>query len=183
MNKTFSIGFTLIESMVVIAIIAILAAIAMPSMKSMVELNAVAGQVNSMVGALNLARAEAINRSATVVMCRSANAETANAPTCTAGSDWKSGWLVFLDRDGNKLYSSANDDVLLRVQGEFKDSGGISQAGAVGSIVFRNTGILQGNITSFTFTSVSQTSSQQRRVCIGKSGRSRSTRDDMDFCL
>lgn len=181
MNKTFSIGFTLIESMVVIAIIAILAAIAMPAMKSMVERNAVAGQVNSMVGSINLARAEAIKRNANVVVCRSTNAETSSSPTCSAGSEWKTGWMVFLDRDGNGLYSAANGDVLLRVQGEFKDSSGIVQNKA-GSVVFRSTGILQGNMTRFTFSSASDTASQQRMVCVGKSGRARSTREELDMC-
>ena len=167
--------------MVVIAIIAILAAIAMPAMKSMVERNAVAGQVNSMVGSINLARAEAIKRNANVVVCRSTNAETSSSPTCSAGSEWKTGWMVFLDRDGNGLYSAANGDVLLRVQGEFKDSSGIVQNKA-GSVVFRSTGILQGNMTRFTFSSASDTASQQRMVCVGKSGRARSTREELDMC-
>ncbi|MEG0920754.1 MAG: GspH/FimT family protein [Comamonas sp.] len=182
MNKSIPIGFTLIETMIVIAIIAILAMIGMPAMKSMVERNAVAGQVNSMIGALTIARSEAIKRNASVVMCRSADAEITSTPKCSTGSNWESGWLVFVDRDGNRQFSAANGDVLLRVQGEFKDSGGISQYGRAITLVFRGTGILQSNPTGFTFASVSQTSSQQRKVCVGKTGRARSTRDDMDFC-
>lgn len=183
MKKSGACGFTLIETMVVIAITAILALIAMPSLKSMVERNAVSGQVNGLIGAITLARAEAIKRNATVIVCRSENAETSDTPTCAgSGTDWKSGWIVFMDRGGTgDQYQPAQGDVLLRVQGTLTDSGGIEQK-KFGKLKFRNTGLLQSGASQFTFNSASLTSSQQRRVCVSMAGRTRLIDNDADLC-
>ena len=183
MKKSGDSGFTLIEMMVVIAITAILALIAMPSMKSMMERNAISGQVNSLIGTLTLARAEAIKRNAPVIGCRSVNADTTDSPTCAgSGADWKSGWIVFMDRGGTgDQYQPVQGDVLLRVQGEFTNSGGIEQNG-FRKLKFRNTGLLSEGASQFTFNSASLTSSQQRRVCVSMAGRTRLIDNDTDLC-
>lgn len=167
-------GFTLIELMVTISIAAILALIALPSMRSLIERNALAGQVNGFIGAITLARTEAIKRNATTVLCRSTNAETGSPPTCSNGTDWKSGWMVFLDRNDNGSFDTENGDVLLRVQGGFPKSKSITQnTSTSGKLVFRRTGLMQTGTSSFEFESVS--GSLLRCVRIGKSGRARFT--------
>lgn len=55
-------GFTLVEAMVVIALIAIISAIAVPSYQAMVENNRQTSARNSLVGAFQLARSEAVLR-------------------------------------------------------------------------------------------------------------------------
>lgn len=69
-------GFTLIELMVTIAVAAILIAIAVPSFKNLTVSNALTTAANDMVGALNLARMEAIKLNATVQFC--SNSATSN---------------------------------------------------------------------------------------------------------
>ena len=156
--------------MVTIAIAAILALIALPSMRSLVERNALAGQVNALVGAVTLTRTEAIKRNAITILCRSDDAETAGTPTCTNGADWKSGWILFVDRDDNSSYNPEDGDVLLSVQGSFPKSSGITQSIA-SKLVFRSTGLLQSGLSSFEFKSVSGELS--RCVYVAKTGRVR----------
>ena len=75
MSKHSTNGFTLIELMVTISIMVILVTMAVPSLQALIERNAVAGQVDSLVSSLITARSEAIKRNTIVVMCRSNNPE------------------------------------------------------------------------------------------------------------
>src|SRR5687767_10246974 len=112
-----SAGFTLIEMMVTIAVVAILASMALPSFQTMIERNRVTGLINQFSGAFMHARNEAVTRNKRVVVCRSANPQAAE-PTCeTSGSDWRSGWIVFVDEDGNSARNTdaAANETLLRV--------------------------------------------------------------------
>lgn len=176
-------GFTLVEMMVVITISAILVSMGVPMMRNLIERNAVAGHVNSFVGAVNLARSEAMKRGIPVVVCRSANAET-DKPTCvSSGAGWESGWIVFADRDADSQmdHASTDSDVLLRVQGTITDSGGIQQ-NAFRKLVFRPTGLMSSGASQLTFNSRSLTADQQRRVCITVSGRTRLINNATDTC-
>lgn len=177
-------GFTLIELMVTISIGVILMTMGVPMMRNLIERNAVAGHVNSFVGAVQLARSEAIKRGISVVVCRSANAETSSTPTCAAsGTGWESGWIVFADRDINDQmnWASGSSDVLLRVQGVINDSGGIEQ-NAFRKLVFRPTGLMSAGASQITFNSRSLASSQQRRVCVTMAGRTRVINNSTDTC-
>lgn len=103
-------GFTLIELLVVIAIASILAAVAIPSFLDMIQRNRVSGEVNSFVGDLQYARAEAIKTGQTVSICPSS---TGNS--CLGTNSWASGWIVFTDVNGNGAFDNAND-VVMRVR-------------------------------------------------------------------
>ncbi|MFA7526735.1 MAG: GspH/FimT family pseudopilin [Ottowia sp.] len=176
-------GFTLIEMMVVIAITAILILIGMPSLRFLMERNAIASQVNTFIGSVTLARSEAIKRNASVVLCRSENADTADEQdlSCATTGDWKSGWIVFMTHDSTSNFDPGEGDVLLRVQGPFKDSGGIQQS-QYKRIQFRNSGIASSGVSSFTFDSVSKNTAQMRRVCVSITGRVRLIDNSTDTC-
>ena len=119
---------------------------------------------------------------ASVVMCRSTNADSTDTPSCAgSGTDWQSGWIVFLDRTADGQFQLAQGDVVLRVQGAFTDSGGILQ-NAFRRLQFRNTGLLSTGASQFTFNAVSGKPSQQRRICVLITGRVRLIDNDTDLC-
>lgn len=83
-------GVTLLELLVTILIFGVVAAIALPNMQSFIQSNQITSQANSLVGALNLARGEAITRGVNVTVCSSNN-------QTTCGGTWANGWIVFVD--------------------------------------------------------------------------------------
>jgi type IV fimbrial biogenesis protein FimT len=101
-------GFTLVEMVVVLSILGIAVAIAMPSFIRFVQNNRLATTANAFVGALNLARSEAITRGVTVTVCKSPD-----QIDCVANGDWAQGWIVFMDPDNDGEVADADD--ILRV--------------------------------------------------------------------
>lgn len=175
-------GFTLIEALITITIGAVLLAAGIPTFRDLMERNSVTSHKNNFIGSVNFARSEAMKRSASVVMCRSANAGTASTPSCDgAGAQWKDGWMVFLDRNGDGALTTASGDVLLRVEGAMPDSGGITQSTAT-PLVFRSTGLMSSGASTVVFDSRSVAPAQQRRVCVTLSGRTRSIDSATETC-
>jgi type IV fimbrial biogenesis protein FimT len=79
-------GFTLIELMVTLVIVSVLLAIGVPSMSKLVASNRISTHTNEFVGALSLARAEAVRRSEGVSI-RSKDGDI----------EFATGWTVFRD--------------------------------------------------------------------------------------
>jgi type IV fimbrial biogenesis protein FimT len=61
-----SLGFTLLELMVTIAVLAIITTLGVPSFRELIQNNRVTTQANELVTALNFGRAEAVKRGRTV---------------------------------------------------------------------------------------------------------------------
>lgn len=85
-------GFTLIELLVALAVLAILTGLAAPSFIATVRDNRLVTQSNEFIGALHLARSEAVKRSEEVVVCKSND-----GATCNDVLSWADGWLVLAD--------------------------------------------------------------------------------------
>lgn len=102
--KSRSRGFTITELMVALAIAAILLAIGAPSFNEFRRNNRLAGTANDFLGAVQTARTEAIKRQLQVSVCPSANP---NAATPTCGGGVFSGWIAFVDPDGNCVRNGA----------------------------------------------------------------------------
>ena len=91
-------GFTLIELMVTIAIAAILLTVAVPSFTTYLRNAELTSASNNLIATINTARGEAMKR----------NRRTMVVPTSN-GTDWTTGWVVFVDLNGNNSYDSATD--------------------------------------------------------------------------
>lgn len=110
-------GFTLIDTVIAMAIVAILVMVAAPSWTQFVRNSRMTGATNDFIGAINLARVETIKRGARVMLCRS-NTSTAAAPASPAcggtANTWSEGWLVYAITNGDpkRVYASANDILL-----------------------------------------------------------------------
>ena len=104
-------GFTLIELIVTLAVAAILTTIAVPSFRSFIESNRLTGVTNDLLADFQLARSEAIKRSANTIVCKSAD-----SATCAAAGTWDNGWVVFADIDGSGTWTqtAGEEDVLVR---------------------------------------------------------------------
>ena len=99
--RSQSLGFTLIELMMVILVSAILAMIAIPSFQELLAKSRVNGSVNLLTTSFDLARSEALSKNRVTVLCRSGD-PMAVAPTCIAtglgdfaADDWATGWIIY----------------------------------------------------------------------------------------
>jgi type IV fimbrial biogenesis protein FimT len=90
----------MVELIVVIAIAAILASIAAPGFQGMLRDVSQKSTVNLLLADLNLARGEAIKRSARVLVC----ARNAAGTDCAASANWQVGWVVCLEDVNNPMH-------------------------------------------------------------------------------
>jgi type IV fimbrial biogenesis protein FimT len=91
-------GVTLVELLVTLAILATLFGIALPSFANLIRDNRLAAASNELLAVVRYVRSEAIKRGRRVTLCVSSD-----QLSCTPGSDWHGGWLVFVDDNGNGL--------------------------------------------------------------------------------
>ncbi len=90
------------ELMVTISIAGIVLGLAIPSFTSIISSNRLTTYANELVAALNFARSEAIKRGVQVIVMRKG----------TIGSEWKSGWDVFVDNDASNTFNDDGDATL-----------------------------------------------------------------------
>ncbi len=90
-------GFTLIESMVVLALLAVGLGLGLPALDGVLERQRIQTSLHLLSADMAMARSSAIMRREAVVLCP-------GHPRvgCVPGSDWSDGWLVFRDPDGNR---------------------------------------------------------------------------------
>jgi type IV fimbrial biogenesis protein FimT len=81
-------GFTLIELLMVVMIAGIVLTLGIPSFQESIRNNRLTVHANELIGALNLARSEAIKRRASIEVCASTDQASCN------GSSWAGGWIV-----------------------------------------------------------------------------------------
>lgn len=94
-------GFTLIEVMVVMTIAAVMLGIGMPALQELLVDQRVRGAASDLMSDITFARAKAIENSRRVYIQRT-------------GTDWKDGWRVFVDLNGNNSFD-ANEILLTNI--------------------------------------------------------------------
>jgi type IV fimbrial biogenesis protein FimT len=96
-------GFTLIETLAVIALLVVTAVLAMPSFAAWRMRDQVDARAKALLATLAYARSEALRRGTRVIVCRvdAARACLAAGQRCAGDiADWACGWAVFAEQGG-----------------------------------------------------------------------------------
>ena len=109
-------GFTILELMVVMIVMAVLLALAVPTFRSVTRKSYVSSVVNSLIGDMQYARAEAANRHQFVSICRSSTGSSCD----TSSVNYDAGYIVYAYNaaaaGANQVYNASTAGmVLLRV--------------------------------------------------------------------
>jgi type IV fimbrial biogenesis protein FimT len=165
------------ELIVVMAIVAILAVLAAPSFRDTIDRNRRQTALESVVGMLGKARAEAAANSAATVACASSN-----GTACSGTNNWEAGYLIFLDNGASGGTAGNSDresnEPILRIGSEFPT--GITVRAVTFSdtseVVFTADGIAAQRGT-FQICDSSGTSSA-KAVILNRSGQARLATDE-----
>jgi type IV fimbrial biogenesis protein FimT len=164
-------GFTLIETLMVVALLAVIAVMAAPSLVAWHVRDQVDARARALLSTLSYARSEAVRRGARVTVCRvdSARRCLASGQACSAGvADWSCGWAVMVERAGAPM--------VLRAQAELA---AVSIAGTQTNLTFTPpAGQLIGSFRSFDIaphfpSSATQGAPWRRCIRIAAGGRPR----------
>jgi len=94
----------------VILIAGVLLTLGVPRMSAVVSDNRRVAEINRVVGAINLARSEAIRRRAMVTLCASTDGRS-----CDSSGSWELGWIVFVNNDADDPPVVDPGETVLRV--------------------------------------------------------------------
>ena len=123
-----SLGFTLVELMVTLALLAILLLFAVPSFQEFRRSSELSTAANGLVAVLSVARGEAMKRSATTLVIPA------------TGTDWSSGYLAFVDTNYDASYTAATDILLARNNAALPPYLVVTQTGTAGYVRFNGSG-------------------------------------------
>lgn len=98
-------GFTLMELMFTLLVAGLLLTVGVPSYMDLVRNNRATTHANELVGAISIARSEAIRRGARVTLCHSSDLKT-------CGGTWTDGWIVVADGAATDLAAPVENEVL-----------------------------------------------------------------------
>jgi type II secretion system protein H len=123
-NTKRTLGFTIIELMVVMVIVGLVVTMAMPSFTSLNQGSQLTATSNELIGAFNRARNEAIRRGQAVTVSAESN-------------DWQKGYKIWVDLNLNGSLDAGTDEKneLLYKQTSFSSDISVSGAATVVSFI------------------------------------------------
>ena len=182
MNATPSsriVGFTLIELMATVAIAAVLLVVAVPSFVGFQRNSELTSATNSFVAAVNTARGEAMKRGMNAMLVPA------------TGTDWGSGWTVFVDQDRSGGLNTGDTTVIQQpaLPSYFSATGQGTASETPAYIMFDASGYAKTKTAGFGALAMTiarndlsgaDRTGQTRRVIIAKSGRARACKPATD---
>lgn len=174
-------GFSLVESLSVVALLGVLASVAVPSLQAASGSMRVSSASNELLADLLLARSEAVKRKTRVVVCKSWD-----GLACATAGNWQQGWIVFADLDGNGL-RAASEPLLQRQTARpatLQISGNASVASYVAYVANGSTRLANGGFQAGTLTlcQASGRPTAARQIVINATGRPRVQKSVVDSC-
>ncbi|BFM14336.1 hypothetical protein R50073_05190 [Maricurvus nonylphenolicus] len=149
-NTHTQVGFSLAELLVSLGILGVIAALAAPAFNDLMDSSARRSSLASFTGSLQFARGEAVGKQESVIICSSAD-----GATCAGNNNWDSGWVVFVDDDGNGAPNygggtcDINEDCLVKSQAAL--TGGVTLRSNANRVTFNELGEMVGGAgTAFT---------------------------------
>ncbi|MEJ2645820.1 MAG: GspH/FimT family pseudopilin [Gammaproteobacteria bacterium] len=158
-------GFTLIELLTTVVIAVILITVAVPGFRTMILNNRITTASNTLVGFLNAARANAIREGRTVTVC----VDNAPGSLSCSGTDWASGWKLWVDRNSN---GSVDSGEVVRTQNAMASDITIAASGFANStfIQYLPNG-MSGSSGDFTVCDSSRTGESGVKITVGPTGQ------------
>lgn len=174
-------GFSLIEILLVLFLFVSLAMAALPMLASLSSRLRTEMAVHSLLGAIHLARSEAVRRGVPTTLCRAAWNDTGDrcstdALSCNgrpSGSrDWRCGWLVIVGKGMGGFTSTPVPHVIRRFTGVGALS--IRRNGATQRVTFRPpAGQATGQAGSFEIGALASAGQYVRCLKVAINGRAR----------
>ncbi len=158
-------GYTLMELVVATAVLAILIQLAVPPISRLLSEWQRDHATRAITDHLALARSEAIRWSQRVVMCSSADGLRCSP---SSNREWKSGWLVFQDLDGNGQFNRS--DKLVAVSQGTSGIQSIRGNALLQRFVFMPTGMMASGMGTLEIVPTMGTS---QRIIVNRIGRVR----------
>jgi type IV fimbrial biogenesis protein FimT len=125
--------------MITVSILGLLLTVGIPGFRNIVMNNQLVTQANEFAYAVSLARSAAIKRQRNASICVSTT-YNASPPTCTGGTNWASGWVVWVDQDNDAVL---DDGEAIRVNEPFGGST-VFTSGAKSSFQYNPMGLVDG---------------------------------------
>ncbi|MEO8388361.1 GspH/FimT family pseudopilin [Polaromonas sp.] len=173
-RRKISSGFTLIELLITLAIGVVLTMVAIPSLTTFKRNAELTSATNTFIAAINAARSEAMKRGMNSFVVPTNN-----------GSDWSTGWVIFVDKDRTQTYSPTSDGTILvqnALPAYFSVTGTNVATGSTPYIMFDASGYAKTKTGTFGALTITLTrndlagntqADQTRRIIISKTGRTR----------
>ena len=136
------------------SVLVILLVVASPGLASLTSANALSSAQTELASAMMMARGEAMKRGVQVGLAAAAPA---------TGTEFSSGWTVFVDSNGNGVYDAG--ETIVRQQPAYRNDVRIATANGVTTLTFNSRGFLvPSSLVTFTLCSSAASKGYQLRV-------------------